>query len=195
MRAWKAAVWQCIGRFAEKLRSHPELLAVAHDNLTRWSRQNGHSQPYFDEWERILESAAAIANDPDIVVIGSQAVLGQFPAAPPELLVSMEADVYPRQPTELSELIDGSIGEGSPFQNTFGYFAHGIGPETAVLPSGWDERLVKVENPNTFGARGWCLEVHELAIARHVAGREKDIGAELRRIVQIRIERQFAKSG
>jgi hypothetical protein len=74
--------------------------------------------------------AAAIANDPEIVVIGSQAVLGEFPAAPPELLVSMEADIYPRRHPELSELIDGSIGEGSPFQNTFGYFAYGIGPKT-----------------------------------------------------------------
>ena len=38
----------------EKLRVHPELLAVAHHNLRRWSEQNGNSQPYFDEWKRIL---------------------------------------------------------------------------------------------------------------------------------------------
>lgn len=168
--------------------------------------------------EHIIRSAAAIADDPDIVVIGSQAVLGQFPAAPPELLQSMEADVYPRRHPELSDLVDGSIGEGSPFQNTHGYFAHGIGPNTAVLPAGWDQRLVRVENANTAGARGWCLEVHDLAIAKHVAGREKDIdytaalvrhamvrrgilierlsttpiSAELRQIVQDRIERQFS---
>lgn len=28
---------------------------------------------------------------------------------------------------------------------------------------------------NTRGARGWCLEVHDLAIAKYVAGRGKDI--------------------
>jgi hypothetical protein len=125
--------------------------------------------------EHIIRAAAAIADDPDIVVVGSQAVLGEFPDAPRELLVSMEADVYPRAHPERSDLIDGSIGEGSPFQSTFGYFAHGVGPETAVLPSGWESRLIRVENANTVGARGWCPEAHDLAISKYVAGREKDL--------------------
>ena len=51
-------------------------------------------------------------------LIGSQAILGQFPDAPSELLVSREADVYPRMHPERAELIDGSIGEGSPFEPT-----------------------------------------------------------------------------
>ena len=41
-----------------------------------------------------------------------------------------------------------------------------------MLPSGWRDRLVPLRNPNTRGATGWCLEVHDLAIAK-VAGREK----------------------
>lgn len=125
--------------------------------------------------EHLIRAAAALSNDPEIVVIGSQCVLGQFPSAPEELLVSMEAVVYARNRPELSDLIDGSIGEGSPFQRTFGYFAHGIGPETEVLPGGWEGRLVLVENVNKAGARGWCLEVHDLAISKLVAGREKDL--------------------
>lgn len=125
--------------------------------------------------EHIIRAAGAIANDPDIVVVGSQAVLGQFPGAPEALLVSREADVFPRTYPDRSDLIDGSIGEGSPFEAAFGYFAHGIGESTAVLPEGWRDRLVLVSNPNTAGVRGWCLEVHDLAISKHVAGREKDI--------------------
>ena len=39
---------------AEKLRLHPDLLAIAHDNLKRWMAEPGHSQPYFEEWQRIL---------------------------------------------------------------------------------------------------------------------------------------------
>jgi hypothetical protein len=46
--------------------------------------------------EHVIRAAATIAADPDIVVIGSQAILGQFPDAPSELLVSNEADLYPR---------------------------------------------------------------------------------------------------
>lgn len=47
----------------------------------------------------------------------------------------MEADVYPRNKPELADLIDGSIGEGSPFHTSFGYYAQGVGADTAVLPA------------------------------------------------------------
>jgi hypothetical protein len=125
--------------------------------------------------EHIIRAAGTIADDDDIVVIGSQAILGEFPEAPEELLVSREADVYPRTHGERSDLIDGSIGEGSPFEHVYGYYAHGVGPETAVLPAGWEGRLVMVSNANTRFVRGWCLEVHDLAISKLVAGREKDL--------------------
>jgi hypothetical protein len=125
--------------------------------------------------EHIIRAAGTIADDPDIIVIGSQAVLGQFPNAIAELLVSMEADVYPKNKPELSDLIDGSIGEGSPFQREFGYYAHGVDASTATLPTGWEERLVLVTGENTRQIRGWCLEVHDLAIAKLVAGRPKDL--------------------
>ena len=125
--------------------------------------------------EHLIRAASTIADDSDIVVIGSQAILGQYPDAPAEFLVSKEADVFPRNHPERAELIDGSIGEGSPFEKVYGYYAHGIGPETAVLPEGWQDRLIVISNPNTLSVRGWCLEVHDLAIAKLVAGREKDL--------------------
>jgi hypothetical protein len=34
------------------------------------------------ELEHLIRAAGAVADDPEIVVIGSQAVLGQFPDAP-----------------------------------------------------------------------------------------------------------------
>lgn len=46
---------------------------------------------------------------------------------------------------------------------------------TATLPTGWRDRLVRVSNPNTRGVTGLCLEVHDLAISKYVAGREKDL--------------------
>lgn len=125
--------------------------------------------------EHIIRAAGTIADDPDIIVIGSQAVLGQYPTADAALLVSMEADVYPRNRPERSDLIDGSIGEGSPFAREFGYYAHGVDAATAVLPEEWQDRLVLVSGPNTRGVRGWCLDIHDLAIAKLVAGREKDL--------------------
>jgi hypothetical protein len=127
------------------------------------------------ELEHIIRAAGSIANDSEIVIIGSQAILGQFPNAPASLLVSAEADVYPRNRPELSDLIDGSIGEGSAFHELYGYYAQGVGEKTAVLPRAWRDRLVPVQNSNTFGITGLCLEVNDLAISKYVAGREKDL--------------------
>lgn len=39
---------------AAKLRAAPELLAIAHDNLRRWSATAGRSQPYLAAWEQLL---------------------------------------------------------------------------------------------------------------------------------------------
>ena len=91
------------------------------------------------------------------------------------LLVSMEADVYPNHRPELANEVDGAIGEGSSFHELNGYYAQGVGPETAVLPRGWNDRLIVVKNENTNGIAGLCLEVHDLAISKFVAGRSKDL--------------------
>ena len=53
--------------------------------------------------EHILRAASAISNEREFVVIGSQAVLGQFPTAPAALLASVEVDVYPRHAPGMSE--------------------------------------------------------------------------------------------
>lgn len=124
--------------------------------------------------EHVLRAAAEIAQDDELVVIGSQAILGQFPDAPASLRTSMEVDLYPRHHPERADLVDGTLGELSPFHDTYGYYAQGVGPETAVLPDGWSDRLVPVRNENTRGVTGLCLEVHDLAVAKAVAGREKD---------------------
>ena len=90
------------------------------------------------------------------------------------LLASMEADLYPKNKPQLADLVDGSIGEGSHFHAEFGYYAQGVGPETATLPKGWQDRLIGIKNENTNGVLGLCLEVHDLAISKYVAGRPKD---------------------
>ena len=127
------------------------------------------------ELEHLIRAAGAIAEDDQIIIIGSQSVLGQFPRAPASLRASMKADLYPRNRPERAELVDGAIGEGSHFHEQFGYYAQGVGKETAVLPRGWQRRQVRIKNPNTGGVEGLCLEVHDLAISKYVAGREKDL--------------------
>ena len=125
--------------------------------------------------EHIIRAAGAISAQREIIVIGSQAILGSYAEPPSELLVSLEAAVYPPADPAKANLIDGSIGELSPFHDTFGYFAHGVGPETARLAPGWQSRLVPLCNENTHGVTGLCLSPVDLAISKLAAGRPKDL--------------------
>lgn len=132
-----------------------------------------------DELEHVIRAAAAVAGENEIVVVGSQAILGQFPQAPSTLLFSQEADVYPRAQPERAIEIDGAMGDGSQFHETFGYYAHGVGPETAKGPEGWQERLIPVSIKPQAGPHaevtGWCMEAHDLVLSKLVAGRDRDI--------------------
>ena len=127
------------------------------------------------ELEHVIRASGEVASDDEIIVIGSQAILGQFPDAPARLLSSMEACVYPKNHPEKADEVDCAIGEGSSFHELHGYYAQGVGKKTAVLPVDWESRLIAVNNENTNGATGYCLEVHDLAISKIIAMRPKDL--------------------
>jgi hypothetical protein len=57
----------------------------------------------------------------------------------------------------------------------FGYYADPVDEGTATLPAGWKARLINLPPGDTEGVSGLCLDPHDLAIAKYVAGREKDI--------------------
>ncbi len=85
----------------------------------------------------------------------------------------MEADPIPLDHPERWNLIDGVLGEGSPFHETFGRYADGVELTTAVLPRGRKARLVPICNENTLGIAGLCREIHDLLVSKDVAGRDK----------------------
>lgn len=128
--------------------------------------------------EHVIRAAAVVAGEDEIVIVGSQAILGQFPDAPAALLTSLEADLFPRNNPENAAKVDGALGDGSQFHAEFGYYAHGVGPETAKLPAGWEERLVEVVVPRGPGGKGHvkglCLEVHDLVVSKCAASRDRD---------------------
>jgi hypothetical protein len=127
-----------------------------------------------DELEHIIQASADITGQYAFVILGSQSILGPAPYPEPDLTMSMESDIYPLMAPELSEKIDGAIGESSEFHKTHGYYAQGVGPETATLPKDWMQRVHRVQNENTDGRIGYCLDVIDLFLAKAVAGREKD---------------------
>ena len=129
-----------------------------------------------DELSHIVRAAARILDDASIVVIGSQSILASYPEVtlPSELTFSIEADLLPLGGDDDADKIDGAIGEGSQFHETFGVYGQGVSLRTAVLPDGWKDRLVPLVDATT-GAVGWCLDPHDLCASKLIAGREKDL--------------------
>jgi hypothetical protein len=128
--------------------------------------------------EHIIRASTGITGRNEVVIIGSQAILASYHAShlPNETTMSIEADVLFLDDPDgrLADLVDGAIGELSPFHDAFGIYAQGVGEDTAILPPGWLERLVPLSNDNTGGGIGLCLEPYDLCCAKLMAFRDKD---------------------
>jgi hypothetical protein len=99
-----------------------------------------------EDFRDAVRRAAAIIGDRDLVVVGSQSVHGSF---------------------NMAVLDDGVL--------TASMELDGVEVRTSALPEGWVDRLVPFaldDNPDAVIA--WCLEPHDLVVAKAIAGREKD---------------------
>lgn len=132
----------------------------------------------------VLRSASTIADDVDVVVLGSQSILGTYgeDELPPEATASQEADVafLDDSDRKKADSVEGAIGEMSAFHDLNGYYAEGIHVDTATLPNGWRDRTVQWPEDGVYAgeaapARARFLEKHDLAIAKLAAHRQKDL--------------------
>lgn len=127
-----------------------------------------------EELEHVIRASGAVTNQYEFVVVGSQSILGSVPNPEAVFTMSAEADIYPLRAPELAEQIEGALGEGSQFHQTFGYYAQGVGPKTAILPTGWMDRVHRVQNAATNDRVAYCLDVVDLFMSKAAAGRDKD---------------------
>lgn len=122
-----------------------------------------------DQLEHAIRTACQIIDRSEVIVVGSQAILGTFPEdqLPADATMSVEVDILPIADDNhdivcLADLIDG------------------VDLKTSALPEGWRDRLVKVQNANTAAPAGeprftgWCLDKEDLCVAKLCALREKD---------------------
>lgn len=132
-----------------------------------------------EQLAHILRAAATIVQDREILVIGSQSILGTYSEdqLPPEASASIEADVAFLHDEDASkaDMVEGAIGELSMFHETFGIYAQGVEVSTATLPSGWRDRVVEFPDRSAWPSTALCLDPHDLVVSKLVAGREKDL--------------------
>ncbi len=140
-----------------------------------------------DQLEHAIRAACQIIQHPEVIVVGSQAILGTYDESqlPAAATMSIEVDILPiadsnEETARLADMIEGVAGEFSTFEELHGFSIDGVDLDTAVLPDGWRDRLVKVQNANTAAATGeprftgWCLDKEDLCVAKLCAFREKD---------------------
>lgn len=140
-----------------------------------------------DQLEHAIRTACQVTGLTEVIIVGSQAILGTF--AEDELPFyatrSLEIDVLlitndHGEIARLADVIEGAAGEFSPFEQLRGFSIDGVDLSTSVLPDGWQERLVKIQNENTAAHSGqpqfigWCLDKEDLCVAKLCALREKD---------------------
>ncbi|HTU15333.1 MAG TPA: DUF6036 family nucleotidyltransferase [Solirubrobacterales bacterium] len=141
-----------------------------------------------DQLEHAIRASCQILGREEVIVIGSQAILGSFgeEQLPADATMSLEVDILPisdddSEVDEMADLLGGAAGEFSLFEEAHGFSIDGVDLTTATLPEGWRDRLVKVQNANTAPPAGkpeftgWCLEKHDLCASKLCAFREKDI--------------------
>jgi hypothetical protein len=130
-----------------------------------------------DQLEHAIRTACQIIERPEVIVVGSQAILGSFREneLPADATMSVEVDILPiadsnDETARLADLIEGVAGEFSTFEELHGFSIDGVDLETSALPDRWRDRLVKVQPQFT----GWCLDKEDLCVAKLCAFREKD---------------------
>ena len=126
------------------------------------------------ELDHVLRAAGRITSERQFVIIGSQALHGQYPDLADEIIRSAEVDLLAAENSNRTEWLK-AIGVYSQFHETFGYYADPVDETTATLPKGWKGRLVTLPPGETEGVKGLCLEPHDLAIEKYVASRDKDL--------------------
>ena len=126
------------------------------------------------EVDHVLRAAGRITGEKEFIIIGSQSLHGKYPDLADSLVKSFEVDLIASKNTDRTEWLN-VIGVYSPFHESFGYYADPVDHKTATLPKGWKGRLVNLPVGDTDGVQGLCLDPHDLAIAKYVARREKDL--------------------
>lgn len=121
-------------------------------------------------------AALALTHSGRIIVFGSSSLLGSIPDADQRFELirrSLDADfILDPFDEQIARVAHDALGADTEFEREFGYHADIVRPMAFEnFPPGWEGRLLPLD-----GCAGvFCLEPHDMAVAKLFAGRAKDI--------------------
>jgi hypothetical protein len=125
-----------------------------------------------EDLRRLFARARELCGLVDYVVMGSLAILGQEGEVPPRMATSIDVDAYTKgEPGRVFELAR-QLGQGSPFETAHGYYLDPISPRVATLPSGWEERLTRIQLDTEVVA--WFVDLHDVAVSKYARMEPRD---------------------
>jgi uncharacterized nucleotidyltransferase DUF6036 len=120
----------------------------------------------------LFARARDLCGETDYVVFGSLAVLGHAGEVPPRMAASLDVDAFGKSdPGRIFELAS-ALGQGSAFEAEHGYYLDPISPRVATLPSGWEERLMRIQLEPDLAA--WFLEPNDAAVSKYARMEPRD---------------------
>jgi hypothetical protein len=128
--------------------------------------------------EQVLHVARAVSNITgckQLVVVGSAAVLASRRGLSDDFGTE-DVDLFSLDAGDEEQFADDAeiIGMSSTFHGTYGYYADGVGPRTALMPGTWKARALEMNVPDSDGAVLWIPDVNDIALAKLCAWRDKD---------------------
>jgi hypothetical protein len=108
------------------------------------------------------------------IIVGSQAVHAVAEFLPEIAQKSIECDfLLTGGKSEIRAAINKKLGVFSNFQLEHGFYADALGLATVVLPTDWEKRLRPMTDDKDE-IIAYCAEMHDIAVSKLIAGREKD---------------------
>jgi hypothetical protein len=119
----------------------------------------------------LVQAKARIAHS-EFVIVGSLAILGAVSKPPDTMVMSIDVDAYLKNdPERTGELVD-ALGQGSAFEDEFGYYLDPVSPELPSFPEGWQDRLILID----FGdVKAFFVEPNDVAVSKYMRGDERDL--------------------
>ena len=125
-----------------------------------------------EQLHALLAQAKAIVHHTDFVIVGSLSILGAVSDPPRTMVMSIDVDTYLKNDPQRTYDLAQALGQGSAFEDEFGYYLDPVSPSLPSFPEGWQERLI----PLDFGdVKAFFVQPDDVAVSKYMRGEERDL--------------------